>query len=83
MRFSCWVLRTAGDKSWSDGEGGGAANATVPSSREAVKASALKAIIAIDVDSRPMVAWNVTGSNEHAPVIATVGLAISDSRYLN
>ena len=80
MRFNCW---TSGNKSWSDGEGGGAANATVPSSREAVKASALKAIIAIDGDSRPIVAWHVKGSNEHALVIATVGLAVIDPRHLN
>lgn len=83
MRFNCWFLRTAGDESWSDGEGGGAVNAIVPRSREAVKASALKAIIAMDGDSRPVVAWNVKGSNEHALVIATVGLAVSDSRHLN
>ena len=49
VRFSCWMLRTCGDKSWSDGEGGGAAKATVPSSREAVKPSTLKAFIALTV----------------------------------
>ena len=73
MRFSCWGLRTSGDKSWRGEEGGGAANAKIPNSKEAVNPSTLKAFIAIDAHPRPVVAWHVKGSNEHALVIATLG----------
>ena len=45
------MLGISGDTSWRDRDGGGAANATVLSSRDVVKASALKAFIAIDGDS--------------------------------
>ena len=71
------MLRTSGDTSWSDGEGGGAAKATVPSSREA--ASTLKAFIAVYSFSRPVLALNVKGNNGHAVIIATLGPENSDS----